>query len=93
MSPENPPRVHYWFSHYEGYELRCERRLQDDLGVDQATAETILHLRNQVLALQARIRELETELATHQSSQDVRLAATREVAHETGWIEIEFVEE
>jgi hypothetical protein len=93
MSPENPPRVHYWYGQYEGYELRCQRRLQNDLGVDQETAGTILHLRNQVLALQARIRELETELATHQSSQDVRLAGTREVAYEASWIEIEFVED
>jgi hypothetical protein len=93
MSPENPPTVHYWYGQYEGYELRCQSRLQNDLGVDLETAGTILHLRNQVLALQARIRELETELAAHQSGQDVRLAGTREVAHETSWIEIEFVED
>ena len=62
MIPKNPSTNRYWYGPYEGYETRSQNRLREDLGIDEAAAETILHLRNQVVALQSRIRELETEL-------------------------------
>ena len=62
MIPENTSRKRYWYIPCEGYEERSQRRLQNDLGVDEAAAETILHLRSQVIELQAHIRQLEAEL-------------------------------
>jgi hypothetical protein len=89
MIPENPSPKKYWYGTYEGYELRCQRRLQKDLGVDQAAAETILRLRNQVVELQSHIRQLEAELTAQVESQQLRLAPYREVYYEATWIEIE----
>jgi hypothetical protein len=92
MNPENPPQKRYWYGPYEGYELRCQRRLREDLGVDEAAAETILHLRSQVLELQSRIRLLEAELTAQTASQQLRLAPYREVYYEATWIELEIQE-
>jgi hypothetical protein len=92
MNPENPSQERYWYGPYEGYESRCQRRLQEDLGVDEAAAETILHLRNQVLELQSRIRLLEAELTAQTASQQLRLARYREVYYEATWIELEIQE-
>ncbi len=92
MIPENPPPKKYWYGPYEGYELRCQRRLQKDLGVDEAAAETILRLRRQVVELQSRIRRLETELTAEVDSQHTRLARYREVYYDATWIELEFQE-
>ena len=92
MNPENPPQERYWYGPYEGYESRCQRRLQEDLGVDETAAETILCLRNQVLELQARIRLLEAELTVQVTSQQLRLARYREVYYEATWIELEIQE-
>ncbi len=89
MIPENPPPKKYWYGTYEGYELRCQRRLQKDLGVDEAAAETILHLRSQVVELQSHIRQLESELTAHYDSQQLRLARYRETYYEATWIELE----
>jgi len=79
MIPENPSPQRYWYSPYEGYELRCQRRLQNDLGVDETAAEAILRLRRQVIELQSHIRQLEVELTAQVDSQYVRLARYREV--------------
>jgi hypothetical protein len=65
MIPENPPSKRYWYGTYEGYETRSQRHLQKDLGVDEAAAETILRLRNEVVELQSHIRQLEVELKAH----------------------------
>lgn len=89
MIPENPSPKKYWYGTYEGYELRCQRRLQKDLGVDQAAAEAILRLRNQVVELQSHIRQLEAELTAQVESQQLRLAPYREVYYEATWIELE----
>jgi hypothetical protein len=56
MIPENSSPKRYWYGPYEGYESRGVRRLQNDLGVDEAAADAILHLRSQVVELQAQIR-------------------------------------
>lgn len=92
MNPENPSQERYWYGPYEGYESRCQRRLQEDLGVDEAATEMILRLRNQVLELQSRIRLLEAELTVQVASQQLRLARYREVYYEATWIELEIQE-
>jgi predicted ABC-type ATPase len=92
MIPENPSAKQYRYGRSEGYESRSQRRLQDDLGIDQVAAETILHLRRQVVELQAQIQQLETELAAQSASQHMRLARYREFYYEATWIEVEFQE-
>jgi hypothetical protein len=89
MIPENPSSKRYWYGPSEGYESRSQRRLQDDLGVDEGAAEAILHLRSQVIELQSHIRRLEAELNAHSVSQHMRLARYREVYYEATWIELE----
>ena len=92
MIPENPLPPKYWYRPYEGYESRSQHRLKDDLGFDEAAAEVILHLRRQVIELQAHVRQLENELATRYDSQHTRLARYREVYYEATWIELEIKE-
>lgn len=92
MIPENSSPKRYWYGPYEGYESRGVRRLQNDLGVDEAAAEAILHLRSQVIELQAQIRRLEAELTAQYASQHMRLARYREVYYEATWIELEIQE-
>jgi len=92
MIPENPSPKRYWYGPYEGYESRGQRRLQDDLGVNEIAAEAILRLRRQVIELQSHIRRLEAELTTQSASQNIRLARYREVVYEATWIELEFQE-
>jgi hypothetical protein len=89
MIPENPSPKKYWYAPYEGYESRSQRRLKDDLGIDEAAAETVIHLRRQVLELQSHIRQLEAELTAQVNSQQFRLARYREVYYEATWIELE----
>jgi hypothetical protein len=92
MISENPSPKRYWYGPPEGFESRSQRRLQDDLGIDEATAEVILRLRSQVIELQAHIRRLEAELTAQHTSQHMRLARYREVYYEAAWIELEFQE-
>ncbi len=92
MIPENPPTRKYWYGFYEGHEARSQRRLQNDLGIDEAAAEMILHLRSQVVELQARLRQMESELIAQQTSQQVRLTRYREVCYEATWMELEIKE-
>ena len=92
MIPENPSAKQYRYGRSEGYESRSQRRLQDDLGLDQAAAETILHLRRQVVELQAQVQQLQAELAAQSASQNMRLARYRDVYYEATWIEVEFQE-
>ena len=92
MIPKNSSPNRYWYGPSEGYETRTQRRLQDDLGMDETAAEAILHLRNQVIQLQSHVRQLEAELAAQYASQQVRLARYREAYYEATWIEVEFQE-
>ncbi len=92
MIPENPSPERYWYCPYEGYESRSQRRLKNDLGVDEAAAEAIIHLRKQVLELQSHIRQLEIELESQFESKQARLAHYREVYYEATWIELEIQE-
>ena len=89
MIPENPSPIRYWYGPYEGFESRSQRRLQNDLGVDEAAAETILHLRSQVIELQSHIRRLEAELTSQVAGQHLRLSRYREVYYEATWIELD----
>ena len=90
MIPKNGSIKSYRYSPADGYELRFRRRLQQDLGIDQAAAEAILQLRNQVMELQDQIRQLEVELSAQHASQQIRLATYREIYDEATWIELEF---
>ena len=92
MIPENESTKRYWFGQYEGYESRSQRRLREDLGVDEVGAEAILSLRNQVVELQSRIRSLEAELTVQHASEQMRLARYREIYYEATWIEMEVQE-
>jgi hypothetical protein len=89
MIPENSSPPKYWYGTYEGYEVRSQHRLQKDLGVDEAAAEAILHLRRQVVELQSHIHQLEVELTAHYDSQQLRLTRYRETYYEATWIELE----
>jgi hypothetical protein len=89
MKPKNTTAKSYRYGPYEGYELRCQRRLLDDLGVDEAAAEAILSLRKQVIELQAQLRLLEAELNTQHASEELRLRRYREVYFDATWIEME----
>ena len=92
MTPKNPSPTRYRYSPSEGYESRSQRRLKDDLEIDEAAANTILHLRSQVIELQSHIRQLEAELNTQVAGQHMRLARYREVSFEATWIDVEFQE-
>jgi hypothetical protein len=92
MIPDNISPKRYWYGPYEGYETRSQRRLQDDLGIDEAAAEVILRLRRQVIELQSHIRRLEAELSTQYAGQHMRLARYREFYYEANWIELEIKE-
>ena len=89
MIPENPTPKNYWYGTYEGYESRIQRRLKNDLGVDEAATEMIIHLRRQVLELQSHIRQLEAELTAQVDSQQFRLARYREIYYEAVWMEFQ----
>ena len=92
MASENTSPKRYRYGPSEGYESRCQRRLKNDLGVAEAAAEAILHLRSQVIELQSHIRRLEAELTAQNASQQLRLACYREVYYEATWIELELQE-
>ena len=92
MIPEHTSPKRYWYGPYEGYESRSQRRLKDDLGVDEVAVETILRLRSQVIELQARIRRLDAELTAQYASEHLRLARYREICYEATWIEVEVQE-
>lgn len=92
MKSDNSSQKRYHYGPYEGYELRCQRRLKTDLGVNASAADAILHLRNQVLELQSRLRQLEAELTAQSASQQLRLARSHETYYEATWVELEIQE-
>ena len=92
MTPKKLSHNQYKYTPSEGYESRIQSRLQNDLGIDEGAAEAILHLRSQVIELQATIRQLEAELAAQHANQHMRLARYREAYYEATWIETEIQE-
>jgi hypothetical protein len=89
MMPENKFNKILYYGPYEGFESRCRRRLRIDLGMDEAAAEAILHLRSQVVELQNQIRQLEIELEAHNAGQELRLSHYRNAYFEAAWIEMD----
>jgi hypothetical protein len=82
------PRRRQVVSDADALAQRSARRLRRDLGVNGAGVEVILHLRGQVLSLQAHVRELEAELARHSTWHHARLAQYRDKYYEASWLEI-----
>ena len=64
---------------------RCRQRLLEELGMDEDAIEVVMNLRSQVIALQQRLRELESMLETYQSGYISRLIGYREVFYEADW--------
>ena len=62
-------------------ELRRVRRLINDLGLDHPAIEVVLRMRRRLLALQAEVQRLETELRM-----------SRGIAHRTTWVDAEWTE-
>ena len=64
---------------------RCRQRLNEDLGMDEESIEVIMNLRSQVVALQQRLREMESMLESYQSGYNSRLIKYRQVFYEAEW--------
>ena len=92
MNPQDSSPNRFWYGQFDGYESRFQKRLKEDLGLEQDAAELILHLRRQVVALQSHIYELETELVDLKASLLLRLDQNRDIFYEATWIEVEFQE-
>ena len=92
MSPETPSIKRYRYGLYEGFEARSQRRLRDDLGLDEIAVEAILRLRSQVIELQSQVRQMEAELREQAAGQQIRLGPFREIYFEASWMELEFPE-
>jgi hypothetical protein len=75
------------------FEQVYRRRLQDVLGINAAGVEVLLRLRNQVIALQTRVHQLELELAGREAGQTTRLMQHREACFEASWLEVADLEE
>ena len=69
-------------------EQSSRRRLREVLGINAAGVEVILRLRNQVIALQTRVRQLETDLAMWEAGQNTRLRRHRQACFEASWQEV-----
>lgn len=64
---------------------RCRQRLHEELEMDEESIDVIMNLRSQVIALQQRMRELESMLETYQAGYNSRLIKYREVVYEADW--------
>jgi hypothetical protein len=64
------------------------RHMQEVLGVNAAGVEVILRLRHQVIALQARLRQLEVEVSMWEAGQHMRLTRHRDTCFEASWQEV-----
>ena len=64
---------------------RCRQRLKQDLGLDDEALDVIMNLRNQVMALQARLHELESRVELYQTAHRSRLTRYRQVYYEATW--------
>lgn len=69
----------------EELDARCRQRLNEDLGIDDESIEVIMNLRSQVVALQQRLREMESMLETYRSGYSSRLIQYRQVFYDADW--------
>ena len=90
MHPDDSPtnRARETPGHGSEAERLHRRRLREVLGVNAAGAEVILHLRRQMAELQARVRQLEAELAVRDTGQQARLTQYRAICFEASWQEV-----
>lgn len=95
MAPDDSPTSHTSETPGQGSEAErlYRRRLREILGVNAAGAEVILRLRRQVAELQARVRQLEAELAVREMGQQARLTQYRARCFEASWQEVADLEE
>ena len=95
MKPDGPPERPVSRSAWNPSESErlYRRRLREVLGTNAAGVEVILRLRNQVIALQTRVRQLEAELAVREAGQNRRLRQHRETYFEASWQEVVELEE
>ena len=90
MHPNDPPEGQGSRSLWNPSESErlYRRRLREVLGVNAAGVEVILRLRDQVIALQGRMRQLEAELAVREAGQNMRLTRHRQACFEASWQEV-----
>ena len=69
------------------------RRLREVLGINAAGVEVIIRLRDQVIALQSRMRELEANISGREAGRSRRLMQHREAYFEASWEEVAEPEE
>jgi hypothetical protein len=79
--------------HTSESERADRRRMREVLGINGAGIEVILRLRSQVVTLQTRLRQLETELAMWEAGRNTRLTRHRETCFEALWQEMTDPEE
>jgi hypothetical protein len=90
MNPHNPSERQDSGNTWNPFESeRSEyRRMREVLGINTAGIEVLLRLRNQVMALQTRMHQLEAELAMWEAGQHTRLTRQRETCFEAVWQEM-----
>jgi hypothetical protein len=90
MNPNDPPERQDLGNSWNPSESERSdrRRMREVLGINGAGIEVILRLRSQVITLQARLHQLETELAMSQAGQYTRLMRHRETCFEASWEEM-----
>ena len=69
-------------------EEQCRKRLKRDLGMNDDAVEVIMNLRSQVIALQARLNELESLVEIYDAENGSRLTRYRQVYYEAIWEDI-----
>jgi hypothetical protein len=89
MKKEPEPGMHFIRIRTNELDERCRQRLNEELGMDEESIEVIMNLRDQVIALQARLRELESMLGTYQAGYNSRLIKFRQVFYEAEWEDLE----
>lgn len=85
MKKETEPGMRLIRIHTDELDEHCRHRLNEELGLDEESIEVIMNLRSQVIALQQRLRELESVLGTYQAGYNSRLIKYRQVFYEADW--------
>jgi hypothetical protein len=95
MHPNDPPEHQGSRSAWSPSESErlYRRRLREVLGINAAGVEVILRLRSQLIVLQSRVRQLESDLAMSEAGQNARLRQHREACFEASWQQVAELEE